>query len=263
MRRSRRSTVPAATIAALLASLMSAAPALAAPTTVTWPVFIRVAAAPGTVNDIDITYRPTTTDQGTVWDHYITDEAGITTVVTDGPTCYPEGPNLVTCPDGTGLQDTKGLGEDFHVFLGDENDIFNAASVGEFEVHAGAGNDIVIGNDDPSVQPATEDEPQVTYYTQDALFGDGGNDRISGRRGPDSLAGGAGADVLIGGNQATNDDFGAGVDDTFQGGPGNDKLIADHDDRDQFISCGPGRRDKAFIDRIDPRPRRCEIVRRS
>ena len=33
--------------------------------------------------------------------------AGITTVVTDVPTCYPEGPQEVSCPDGTSVNGTN------------------------------------------------------------------------------------------------------------------------------------------------------------
>lgn len=259
---SRTAVFTAVTVAALIVSLTVAAASGAAPTRVTWPVMIVVRAAPATVNDIDITYRPITSPEGTVWDHFISDEAGITTVVTEPPTCYPEGPRQVSCADGTGLLGTKGLGEDFSVFLADEGDTFYAGSVGQFEVHGGAGNDHLIGNDEPSVQPAMEDEPQVTYYTEDALYGEGGDDSISGRRGPDLLSGGAGKDLLIAGRLGTPDDFGTETDDSLQGGAGNDKLIANDGDHDLLIDCGRGRRDVALIDRIDPRPKHCEKVKK-
>ena len=46
------------------------------------------------------------------------------------------------------------------------------------------------------------------------------------------------------------------------GGPGNDGIDAFAHDRDTAIFCGPGRRDKAWIDKIDPKPRGCEVVKK-
>ena len=251
--------VALATAAAVAGALLIAAPALAAPSRVTWPSSINVKAAPGTENYVDITYE---LESGS-WTHFVNDRAGVTTVVTQPPSCYPRGPKRVHCPDGTSGDDgTPGGGETFSISLGDGDDHFWAFSVGEFRLRAGSGDDFVVGNDDPSVMPAMEDEPQVTFYSEDALYGDGGDDHLGGRRGPDFLYGGPGNDFLNGG-EAAPDDFGGETDDSLLGGPGNDRLRAVDGYRDLVIDCGKGRRDKAWIDRkIDPKPKGCEWVKR-
>jgi hypothetical protein len=253
------------------------ASALAAPTKVTWPVAIHAQAAPGTTNRVVIQYRfVEDLTNGGAWTHAVRDgAAGVTTVVTEPPTCYPltrANPfygEWVRCPDGSSGQGQtdattpKGQGESFSISLGDRNDTFAADSVGDFEVHGGPGRDLVIGNDEPSVVPAMEDEPRLVYWTEDMLYGDGGNDLLAGRQGSDYLSGGAGADYLEGGPDAGESDaFSQGKDDALLGGGGNDKLNAAEDDRDSVINCGPGRRDKAWIDKIDPKPKGCEIVKK-
>ena len=94
----------------------------------------------------------------------------------------------------------------------------------------------------------------------DCLVGGTGNDRLRGGAGDDSLSGGAGRDLLGGG---------AGADwlnggrhrDVLAGGAGNDRIRANDGVR-EAVDCGPGRRDVAWVDRLD-RVRRCERVRRS
>ena len=186
-------------VGALAGAVLTATPALAAPSKVTWPGPVKVSAARGTENHIQITYVLVAGS----WSHFINDRAGVTTVVTEPPSCYPEGSQAVSCPDGASGDDgTKGPGESFSVVLGDRDDRFWALSVGEFQVRAGDGDDYVVGNDDPAVQPAMEDEPEVTFYSEDALYGDAGDDFLSGRKGPDFLYGGSGNDVLDAGEQA-------------------------------------------------------------
>ena len=51
------------------------------------------------------------------------------------------------------------------------------------------------------------------------------------------------------------------TDDSFDGGAGNDLILAADHDRDNRIDCGPGRRDLAVIDKVDPKPKRCEKIR--
>jgi hypothetical protein len=243
--------------AAIVAAALAAAPALAKPTNVTWPVAIHVHAAPGTENFIEIVYD----QQAGGWSHFIEDTAGVTTTVTDGPTCYPNGPMEVMCPDGTSVNGMKGLGEEFSISLGDLHDHFQAKSVGEFHVYGGAGNDDILGNSEPSVSPGFETEPGTTYYTEDMLYGGRGNDTLLGFAGPDTLSGGPGDDALSGGTQVV-DDNGPGKDDSLLGGPGNDFLDAVGLDRDALINCGPGKRDRAVIDKIDPKPKGCEKVKK-
>jgi hypothetical protein len=85
------------------------------------------------------------------------------------------------------------------------DDVFvNLASLSSFK--AGAGQDILIGND-----------------RADRLYGDDGNDQLFGAAGDDTLMGGNGQDSLLGG--AGKDSLsGALGDDLLQGGLGNDTL---------------------------------------
>ena len=270
---------------------LMAAPVLAAPTNVTWPSAIVVKAGPAEENEVRIIYgflSPegigySPTDDG-FWTHVVFDlGAGITTVEhTDRPSCFlpslenqlPE--KSVHCPDGTSVAPYPGGGEDFVVTLGDRNDLFDVrnqsypggnydiGSLGEFEVHAGPGNDKVYGNQNyAEVFATSEEEPGFRYWTQDDLNGDQGNDLLVGSEGADLLSGGSGADTLNGGFEAIEDEFYTGEDDVLLGGPGNDLLKAWHADRDQVINCGPGKRDKAIIDRgLDPRPKGCERIKK-
>jgi Ca2+-binding RTX toxin-like protein len=85
---------------------------------------------------------------------------------------------------------------------GRENELIcEAASIGGFEVNAGAGDD--------SVTVAREVPVPVT------LRGGPGQDRLAGGAGGDKLVGGSGDDVLVGR---------AGADSLF-GGPGDDRLV--------------------------------------
>jgi Ca2+-binding RTX toxin-like protein len=77
-----------------------------------------------------------------------------------------------------------------------------------------------------------------------------GNDTLSGGSGNDDLHGSGGGDRIIGGK---------GRDRLF-GGAGNDLLSARDGKRDR-LDCGPGRKDRATVDRKD-RVKRCEKVRR-
>ncbi|HEX8158178.1 MAG TPA: hypothetical protein VF526_12410 [Solirubrobacteraceae bacterium] len=101
----------------------------------------------------------------------------------------------------------------------------------------------------------------------DCLYGQQGNDRLSGGSGTDRLYGGSGNDRLRGGPGADrlNDAHGR---DQFFGGAGNDRIDArdrtrvDRRRRD-IVSCGAGKRDRAFVDRADRVDRSCEkVVRR-
>ena len=288
----RVSTITTVTLTILAASVLApiTAPALAAPTKVTWPVAIHVAAAPGTENHIAIIYEFLTDEGGVTtwatgedgaWFHLIGDiPAGVTTVEThDGLSCFlPKGPSdipagTVGCFDTSSVAPFLGGGEDFVVSLGDRNDTFDVrskvvtgslaviGSLGSFEVHAGSGNDKVYGNEVPALVFDEGDEGFYEYWTQDALSGDQGNDLLVGGPGADFLSGGSGADTLDGGFEEIEDEFYTGEDDTLLGGPGNDRILAWHADHDPVINCGPGRRDKAIIDRgLDPKPKGCEIV---
>jgi Ca2+-binding RTX toxin-like protein len=103
---------------------------------------------------------------------------------------------------------------------------------------------------------------------RDRLSGGLGNDRESGGSGNDSLNGGAGRDALSGGTGKDklvgangNDKLTGGKGrNTYSGGRGNDKINAVNRVREK-IDCGPGRHDRATVDRRD-KVKHCERVRR-
>jgi Ca2+-binding RTX toxin-like protein len=107
------------------------------------------------------------------------------------------------------------------------------------DVRGGPGNDLLFGG-----------------RVQNVLFGEGGGDLLNGRGGEDRLVGGSGDDRLIGG---------AGLD-ALGGGAGSDRLESREDlaageqpKKKDYVDCGPGRRDRATVDRGD-RVRSCELV---
>jgi RTX calcium-binding nonapeptide repeat (4 copies) len=275
-----------ATPVAVVSVFVVVAPAEAARTTVTWPSDIQVKAAPHTTNRITMFYELVkgADPADSSWNHYVVDRAGITTTAIDPPSCFPSSllragntrfaarsfaGKVVACPDGsTAGAVPQGVGEDFRVLLGDRSDRFTAgSSLGSFEVHAGSGNDTVSGNT-KGVLAVDEGASSCGYFTEDELDGDGGNDRLNGRLGPDLLSGGPGNDHLDAGKAPRRRDipggrFCAGLDnqsETLRGGSGKDVLRAVNGARDH-VDCGPGR-DKAFLDRRDPKPKHCESVKR-
>jgi hypothetical protein len=106
----------------------------------------------------------------------------------------------------------------------------------------------------------------------DTLIGGRAGDYLRGGAGSDSLAGGRGDDLLQGGGGATSDDVmrgGPGNDDLlsgggadlFSGGPGDDYIYTRvRAGAALLIDGGPGR-DTCKIQRTDPPPINCEIVR--
>jgi RTX calcium-binding nonapeptide repeat (4 copies) len=264
---------------------LGAAPAHAGPTKVSWPVFISVKAAPHTKNVIRPHYGQVDPKDSGAWAHIIFDSAGITTRVTEPPSCYPIerlgpaplgwGGKAVFCPDGSVVDFGPGQGEDFRVSLGDRADWFDAREdddpddisgitnihgAGSWEVHGGSGNDRLYGSNYATPVFDFDTGSVYYYFTEDELDGDRGNDRLYGDLGPDHLEGGPGNDRLNGGAKGEGDAHDTGRDDSLRGGSGNDVLWAADKDRDLLIDCGPGRHDKAFIDRQDPKPKRCETV---
>jgi Ca2+-binding RTX toxin-like protein len=94
------------------------------------------------------------------------------------------------------------------------------------------------------------------------LRGGEGADKLLAGPGTDELAGNAGADTLTG-RAGPDRLFADRGKDRLIGGMGRDRLHADDDDSDRAINCGPGQ-DVVFLDRgRDPRPIRCERVRRA
>lgn len=93
---------------------------------------------------------------------------------------------------------------------------------------------------------------------KDCLNGQSGNDRIRGGRAKDVVKGGPGKDRLSGGRGSDRIVGGKGRD-RIRGGPGRDRIRARDHKRD-LVNCGPGRGDRAVVDRID-RVKGCEKVK--
>lgn len=243
--------------------LLHAAPAAAGPTTLDQGFAVSLqATTDSTVNHIVVTYGPPKSNPGggePMWGHYITDSAGLNNITNpDGFACLTEDGTHAYCPDGTSAGEL-GAGSDIIANLRGGDDTFTATgSIGSFTVKGGDGGDVLRGSAEPTSTRELGSLAQV-FYNSDYLYGQKGNDHLFGDLGGDFLTGGGGDDVLDGGPQARDDPD--KTDDTFDAGPGNDMVLAAGHDVDNFIDCGPGKRDVAVIDRIDPKPKGCEKVR--
>jgi hypothetical protein len=159
-----------------------------------------------------------------------------------------------------------------------------------FIVHAGTGNDIVVGgrgfdilrgeDGNDVLQGGLLPDTLQGGDGDDSLGGGAGGDRLSGDAGEDLLEGGDGNDTLGLGNDHDSDVLigGAGNDvlsdtepgfapresDRFTGGPGTDTINSRDGVTDLSIDCGSHDRglDSAEIDLVDPRPLGCEFVER-
>jgi Ca2+-binding RTX toxin-like protein len=86
------------------------------------------------------------------------------------------------------------------------------------------------------------------------ILGLGGADTLR-TNADDALFGGRGNDVLRPRGGVTR------TANHLDGGRGNDRIYSRDDTRD-FVRCGPGRHDRAFVDRLDRVMRDCELVSR-
>jgi Ca2+-binding RTX toxin-like protein len=115
--------------------------------------------------------------------------------------------------------------------------------------------------------------PGTPYYSS-VVLGGRGRDRLTGGRDGSRVGGGTGDDLLrsrsadsvLHGDAGDDVLIGSAGDETFDGGPGADAIAAGAGDDeitiadghpDRRLDCGPGR-DRAFVDRVDPRPKHCE-----
>jgi Ca2+-binding RTX toxin-like protein len=250
--------------AVVVAILLQAAVAAAAPTTLNQGTEISLRAAnDSTVNHIVVAYGPPKEDHSEkpMWGDYMSDTAGIHNITNpEGFACLTEDATHDFCPDGTSVGE-PGAGNDIVVNLHGGDDTFvGTESISSFEVKGGDGNDVLRGAAKAVHTPGFGTPPE-TDYNADYLYGQGGNDHLYGDLGGDFLTGGSGNDVLVGGPKATNETYPSPTDDTFEAGPGNDLILAADHDKDNRIDCGPGKHDVAVIDRIDPKPINCEVVR--
>lgn len=116
-----------------------------------------------------------------------------------------------------------GSGHDRVVFYGTENFSFNLSGTGVEYVRSKSGNDTLDGSG-------------MSVNIQ--LFGEDGNDNLTGGSAKDYLDGGSGADTLIGGADDDKLIGGAGADEMY-GGAGDDLLVVDT--LDTVIDGGSGR----------------------
>ncbi len=81
---------------------------------------------------------------------------------------------------------------------------------------------------------------------------------LIGGDGVDTLWGGFGPDILKG-NNGRDSLRGRQGPDVYKGGRGSDVLYTLDGEHDTFISCGTGGRDLLRADKIDPKPKSCEL----
>ena len=83
----------------------------------------------------------------------------------------------------------------------------------------------------------------------DRIYGLGAADVIRGKAGNDDCYGGSGADEIRcgGGNDRIDGGFG---EDDLVGGPDNDTILA-ADGQVDFVNCGTGNNDTAYVDALD------------
>ena len=134
------------------------------------------------------------------------------------------------------------------------------------EIRALAGDDFVIGQDGNDELYGDEGNDIVDGYEgNDTIYGGPDNDgsasdtsffvaNLEGQEDSDTVYGGEGSDWI---DAAAFDTLGS-VDRSY-GEEGNDRIYA-VDGNVDIINCGPGTRDRAFIDSEDTRIRGCERI---
>jgi hypothetical protein len=213
----------------------------------------------------------------------VVDNAGIQPA---GPECTAMGPGSVACDDPG-----RRVGLIYGV-LGDGNDVLRIDADGPDAVPAGVralidggpGNDVLLGGlgrdrllggpdgdtiaggeGDDLLKGGEGDDGVIGFAGNDRIYGGPGGDALFGFGGKDRVVGGPGRNTLMGGNGADRVLGGAARDVLF-GGKGRDRLFAGAGPdvirardrrRDPRIDCGPGSNERVFVDRFDPRPKRC------
>jgi Ca2+-binding RTX toxin-like protein len=144
-----------------------------------------------------------------------------------------------------------------HVFTFTDGGASLAAATGFCDIIDGVGMCTASGvtrirvnlrdrDDSVKVDVSTSIGPVITPTTliggrgADVLIGGSGRDRLKGNNGRDSLRGRKGRDA-------------------YKGGRGSDVIQALDGKADKLITCGEGRRDLLRADRVDPRPKSCEL----
>lgn len=145
------------------------------------------------------------------------------------------------------------------VLTGDAGANVICGLLGDDTLNGLAGNDILWG-DACGAKAKTIAVAAATAGGNDTLNGGSGNDKLYGAGGNDTLNGGQGNDRLYGG--AGNDKLtgGAGTN-TYNGGAGDDTINA-RNHKKETVNCGPGKKDRAAVDKAD-RVKGCEKVKRA
>ena len=136
--------------------------------------------------------------------------------------------------------DTLRAGNGTDVLFGDDGDDYLiGGSFGFDHMKGGAGNDILQGTGDRTLQEGGAGDDQLLGSSAfDYLFGGSGDDYLVGGLSLDTLDGGSGNDILIGTDVAGT----SGTDDTLIGGSGNDFFYLGNDDTNYYVGSG-----RAFI----------------
>ena len=104
------------------------------------------------------------------------------------------------------------------------------------------GADDLVGTDQEDVIHASEGKDYVSGLAAgDVLYAGTGDDTVVGRDGYDRIYGNAGTDRLFGNH-------------------GNDTIYSAGDRRKDFVKCGQGEADTAYVDEIDWVKKNCENV---
>jgi Ca2+-binding RTX toxin-like protein len=227
------STLRIATIAALAAGLAAAGPIAGAlgESHAVSGVDLTIRSGPEE-NDLRVTYDATTA-RYTITDQAGIDGNGFTEIDAQTVSCRPdEFASIALDPD-----------------QGNDRALFAAsipAGPGRVFVDAVGGNDVIefergsrVATD---LRAASGHDTIIGSGAHDYMLGEGGNDRLLGRGGNDQLNGDTGKDRLVAGTS-------------------DDAINAQAGDRDAIIDCGPGD-DAVRLDRKDPKPKRCEHIRR-
>ena len=94
---------------------------------------------------------------------------------------------------------------------------------------------------------------------EDIIHASGGADYVSGLAGPDVLYAGAGNDSVVG-RDGNDHIYGNAGSDTLFGNEGNDTINSAGDEVQDFVKCGFGNNDTAYVDEIDWVKKNCENV---
>jgi hypothetical protein len=203
---------------ALTLLLLFAAPAQAATVSVDSGA-LRIAAAPGETNVIDIGPGVTIADSGAP--------------LTLGPGCVPQGIEAL-CPGATRVE----------ADLGDGDDVLTLSAPLAADLHGGEGNDALTVVAAVATLDGGDGNDTLTAATgADALSGGPGYDVLTGGEGDDRLDGGTGGDAADGGGGADSIVLRDRVTDTATCGAGRDTVRAEVLDQLDFacerVDYGP------------------------